>query len=273
MLARDVAAARVDQREGIERVAGLVREASEEASRVAAEAKATVVDELGVLWQLAEAMEKKGGRRRARRTRRERRRWRRSERRPQRSSRRRRRRNAPRKPPKHSPDARDARRRRREAFARVFRVFGAFDVSRKRDDVFTARMDPEQWALLGERLTRLEDASASAAAEAAEAAGKAVGRMRAGVREDLRGVSAALAAAAENAALSAAESAKARERRRRTDATRGDAETPSGAEPPTEREARARGGSVFGRGGVGITGDADHRRRDYRSSSRDGRRF
>ena len=59
MLARDVAAARVDQREGIERVAGLVREASEEASRAAAEAKATVVDELGVLWQLAEAMEKK----------------------------------------------------------------------------------------------------------------------------------------------------------------------------------------------------------------------
>ena len=61
-----------------------------------------------------------------------------------------------------------------------------------------AKLDAEQWSLLGARLTQLEEAAA-AAAEAAAEAGKAVGRVRAGVREDIRGASDALAAAAEAA--------------------------------------------------------------------------
>ena len=62
-----------------------------------------------------------------------------------------------------------------------------------------AKLDAEQWALLGARLTQLETAAAAAAAEAAAEAGRAVGRVRAGVREDIRGASDALAAAAEAA--------------------------------------------------------------------------
>jgi hypothetical protein len=62
-----------------------------------------------------------------------------------------------------------------------------------------AKLDAEQWSLLGARLTQLEEAAAAAAAEAAAEAGKAVGRVRAGVREDIRGASDALAAAAEAA--------------------------------------------------------------------------
>ena len=62
--------------------------------------------------------------------------------------------------------------------------------------VVVAKLDAEQWSLLGARLTQLETAAAAAAAEAAAEAGKAVGRVRAGVREDIRGASEALAAAA-----------------------------------------------------------------------------
>jgi hypothetical protein len=62
-----------------------------------------------------------------------------------------------------------------------------------------AKLDAEQWALLGARLTQLETAAAAAAAEAAAEAGRAVGRVRAGVREDISGASDALAAAAEAA--------------------------------------------------------------------------
>ena len=64
----------------------------------------------------------------------------------------------------------------------------------------TAKLDAEQWSLLGERLTQLEEASKDAAAEAAQYAGKAVGRIRAGLREDLVGVSETLATIATQAA-------------------------------------------------------------------------
>ena len=76
-------------------------------------------------------------------------------------------------------------------------------------ETVTARLDAEQWALLGERLTRLEEASDRARMEAAIEAGKAVGRVRRGVREDLLGVSEALAAAAEKAAEAEAARAEA----------------------------------------------------------------
>ncbi len=66
----------------------------------------------------------------------------------------------------------------------------AYDNARDRypRDPVVAKLDAEQWSLLGARLTQLE-----------EAAGEAVGRVRAGVREDIRGASDALAAAAEAA--------------------------------------------------------------------------
>ena len=75
----------------------------------------------------------------------------------------------------------------------------------------TAKLDAEQWTLLGERLTQLEQASKEAAEEAAQYTGKAVGRMRAGVREDLMGVSETLANIATSAAMAniAAERARA----------------------------------------------------------------
>lgn len=66
-----------------------------------------------------------------------------------------------------------------------------------------AKLDAEQWSLLGDRLTRLENAANAAAAEASMEAGKAVGWVRAGVREDIRGASAALSAVAEAASVSA----------------------------------------------------------------------
>ena len=65
----------------------------------------------------------------------------------------------------------------------------AYDKARDRyPPPVVAKLDAEQWSLLGARLTQLE-----------EAAGEAVGRVRAGVREDIRGASDALAAAAEAA--------------------------------------------------------------------------
>ncbi len=73
------------------------------------------------------------------------------------------------------------------------------DESERQLTPVVAKLDAEQWALLGARLTQLETAAAAAAAEAAAEAGRAVGRVRAGVREDIRGASDALAAAAEAA--------------------------------------------------------------------------
>ena len=77
----------------------------------------------------------------------------------------------------------------------------------------TAKLDAEQWTLLGERLTQLEQASKEAAEEAAQYTGKAVGRMRAGVREDLMGVSETLANIATSAAMANIAAERARGRR------------------------------------------------------------
>ena len=152
-LARDVAAARVDQREGIERVAGLVREASEEAvSRRGSATKATVVGEA----------------RRAARPRR---------RRPMEATDEDERTDEEReaemgrsaataavvaaatppprrKPPKHSPGraapAGDRTPPRPRATASASSA-PSTSPSETANGVFTARMDPEQWVLLGER--------------------------------------------------------------------------------------------------------------------------
>ena len=212
MLAKDVAASRVDAREQFELLAGLFAESAENAELKNGDARDDVLTELGVLSETLSRLEKSLEKSE-------------SEERDERlvrddgvtddvSS------------GSEKPSAEKEKRVRDsaeslEALSRAASAAKAAAVAAERaaaaaekasslsassrDDSerqltpVVAKLDAEQWALLGARLTQLETAAAAAAAEAAAEAGRAVGRVRAGVREDIRGASDALAAAAEAA--------------------------------------------------------------------------
>ena len=203
MLAKDVAASRVDAREQFELLAGLFAESAESVEKKNGESRDDVLTELGVLSETLSRLERS---------------LEKSEERDdvssvsviEESS------------AEKEKDKRVTAAESLEALSRAASAAKAAAVAAERaaaaaekasflsaekvsrDDSgqltpVVAKLDAEQWALLGARLTQLETAAAAAAAEAAAEAGRAVGRVRAGVREDIRGASDALAAAAEAA--------------------------------------------------------------------------
>ena len=203
MLAKDVAASRVDAREQFELLAGLFAESAESVEKKNGESRDDVLTELGVLSETLSRLERS---------------LEKSEERDdvpsvsviEESS-------AEKEKEKRvtAAESLEALSRaasaakaaavaaeRAAAAAEKASFLSAEKVSRDDSGQLTpvvAKLDAEQWALLGARLTQLETAAAAAAAEAAAEAGRAVGRVRAGVREDIRGASDALAAAAEAA--------------------------------------------------------------------------
>ena len=201
MLAKDVAASRVDAREQFELLAGLFAESAESVEKKNGESRDDVLTELGVLSETLSRLERS---------------LEKSEERDdvssvsviEESS-------AEKEKEKRVTAAESLEALSRAASAAKAAAVAAeraaaaaekasFLSASSRDDSgqltpVVAKLDAEQWALLGARLTQLETAAAAAAAEAAAEAGRAVGRVRAGVREDIRGASDALAAAAEAA--------------------------------------------------------------------------
>ena len=213
MLAKDVAASRVDAREQFELLAGLFAESAESAESKNGDARDDVLTELGVLSETLSRLEKSLEKSE-------------SEERDERLVRDDGVTDDVERDGSEKPSAEKEKRVRDsaeslEALSRAASAAKAAAVAAERaaaaaekasslsassrDDSerqltpVVAKLDAEQWALLGARLTQLETAAAAAAAEAAAEAGRAVGRVRAGVREDIRGASDALAAAAEAA--------------------------------------------------------------------------